>query len=118
MDGLRLKKVSESYRQAVAEILLYEISDPDLEGVSITIVRLTPDLRLARIYFDALEGKVRELQVIDAFNRHKGAIKKNLATKVNLRFMPDLQFFYDETRELSENVEGIFRQLDEAKKKA
>lgn len=116
MESRRIKKIEELYRHEVARILLYEVRDPRLANVHITQVRVTPDMRLARVYFEMPEGKVREPAVQKALQKAKGYLKKGLSKNVLLRSMPELEFFYDETSDLVRNVENIFKQLEEEKK--
>lgn len=116
MESRRIKKVEELYRHEVARLLLYELRDPRLNHVHITQVRVTPDMRLARIYFELPEGKVRAPEVLKSLQKAKGYLKKGLSVNARLRSMPELEFFYDETSDLLRNVEDIFHQLEEEKK--
>lgn len=115
MDEIRLKKIATSYQQEIANMLLLEVKDPRLSGVHVNHVRITPDLRLARIYFNMDGGRSREGEVLKGFKRSKGFIKKELAARIKLRYNPDLEFFYDEAEDLERKVEDIFRQLENEK---
>lgn len=117
MSEIRLKKIAELYRHEIAKLLITDFRDPRLAGVEVTHVILTADLRIARIYFNMPGGKTREQEVLKGFRRSKGFIKKELASKVNIRYIPDLEFYYDETHELVQRVEVLFHQIEEEKKK-
>lgn len=110
---IKLKRIEDAYCHEIARLLLYEIRDPRLHRVRITQVRITPDMTLARVYFDTPEGKIRETEVFKALKHSKGFLKKGLATAVRIRRMPDLEFFYDETGDLEKRVEEIFKHLDQ-----
>ncbi len=112
----RLRKVEETYQHEISRILLYHVRNPRLHGLTITRVKVTPDMSLARVYFDIKEGKIREDEVLKDLNKSKGFIKHELANTINMRRMPDLEFFYDETGDLERNVEAIFERLDAEKK--
>lgn len=116
MSDIRLKKISELYRHEIAEMLIKDFRDPRLAGVEITHVMLTPDLRIARVYFDMPGGRSREQEVLKSFLRAKGFIKRELATKIKIRYTPDLQFFYDEAAEMGKKVASLFKQIEEEKK--
>lgn len=115
MDKIRLKKIATSYQQEIANILLLEVKDPRLSGVRVNHVRITPDLKLARVYFNMNGGRSRESEVLKGFKRSKGFIKKELAARIKLRYNPDLEFFYDEAEDLEWKVEDIFKQIENEK---
>ena len=115
MDDRRLKKISELYRHVIAELFITDLRDPRLAGVEVTHVKITPDLRLARIYFDMAGGRTREQEVLKGFKQSKGFIKKQIAAKVNIRYTPELEFFFDEAGELGRKVESLFKQIEKTK---
>lgn len=113
MDDRRLKKIAEQYHHEISQMLVTEIRDPRLSGVTITTVRITPDLRIARVYFEMNGGRTREKEVLKGFLRSMGFIKKELAGRVRIRYTPSLEFFYDEAGDLERRVDGIFHQLEQ-----
>lgn len=117
MESRRIKKIEDAFHHAVANTLLFQVKDSSLTGLRVTHVTVTPDLSLARVYYDLPEGKVREPQVQKALKRSAGYFRHVLAEQVNLRRMPRLEFFYDETVEMEKNVEVIFEQLETEKRK-
>lgn len=116
MESLRLKKVARAYLDELSKLLLTGIQDPRLHGVFISDVRPTPDLRLARVYFGFNGDRAREKEVLKAFKKSKGYLKQELALKIKLRFVPELNFFYDETLESTERIEKLFQKLESEKK--
>ena len=116
MPDIRLKKIAELYRHEIARMLISDFRDPRLAGVEITHAMITPDLRIARVYFDMPGGRSREQEVLKSFLKAKRFIKKEIAAKIRLRHTPDLQFFYDEAHELTEHVEDLFKQIENEKK--
>ncbi len=116
MDLRRIKKIEDAFYHAVANTLLFQVKDADLTGLRVTHVAVTPDLSLARIYYDLPEGKVREPQIQKALRRSAGYFRHAIAAQVNLKRMPKIEFFYDETVEMEKNVEAIFERLNEEKK--
>ena len=105
------------YQQELASLLLIEVDDPLLKGVRVTRVRVTPDLGSAKIYYDCDQGKERAPDVLKGFRRCKGFLKKELATRIPLRFTPNLEFYFDEMLEVELNLERAFQTLQEEKKK-
>lgn len=93
-------------------MLLTEISDPRLKGVHVTHVRVTPDLRQARVYFGIRGERSREREVLKAFRRSKGYLKKGLSSRIRLRFVPELEFFYDESEDVVQKIESLFHEIE------
>jgi len=106
-------RVQEALRQEVSKILQEEIKDPRLGFLTITKVELTDDLRYARIYFSVLgEDKDKRL-ALKGLTSAKGYIRGLLSDRINLRFMPDIEFKIDQSLEHTKEIYDI---LDKIKK--
>jgi len=104
--GLR---VGELIRHSLAEMLTRgDVRDEVLEShiISISEVRLSPDLKLATCYVMPLGGKDTEA-VIAALNRHKKFIRGAISHGINLKFAPELRFQADNTFEEAERIERL-----------
>ena len=86
------------------------LHDPVLEGVSITVseVRLTPDLRNARIFVTPLGGQDK-LVITQALNRAAAFIRKQLAKELEMRYLPKLIFESDDLFDQGEKIEELLR---------
>ncbi len=113
-SGKRTARLSEAYMKELSQMVLYNIRDPRLTGVYITHVLFTPDLRLAKVYFHVDGGRVREKEVIEGFESSKGYIKRELNTRVNIKYAPDIKFYYDDTDEMQEQIDQLFGQIKPA----
>lgn len=95
----RQLRVGELIRRTLSGILSRgDLHDPDLAGVSVTVgeVRTSPDLRQATVHVMPLGGRDADL-VIEALNRNKGELRREMTRDVSLKFSPDLKFVPDET---------------------
>jgi len=113
MENRRLSKIQDVYFHEVTRLVRFEMEEPKLAGARITRVRVTPDLTLARIYFDLPGGKKEEKEVVRGFLRSKNFLKRSLAKTLPLKRVPDLQFFYDETDDLNSRMEELFREMEQ-----
>ncbi len=104
----RAERVGALIQAALFDILLKSIKDPRLASVSITSVKMTSDLKLARIYF-ASSGNADDAAA--GFRKAHGFIKKALAQEIQLRYMPELQFFYDESIDYAVHMDAVLKQL-------
>ena len=109
----RAERVSGLIQQTLSEILQRSIKDPRLSSVSITGVKMTADLKLARIYFVTSGQFSSREEAAAGFRKAHGYIKHTLAQSLELRYMPDLRFFYDESIEYGMHIERVIKRLHE-----
>ena len=88
-------------------MLQKEISDPRLNLATITGVKMSPDLRLANVYFSISGGEKAKKDAASGFKSAYGFIKKKMAGRLGLRYMPDIRFYYDESFDYAAHVEGL-----------
>ena len=105
----RSDRVGELIKETMAELLQKQISDPRLAGVTITGAKVSRDLRNAKIYFATPEGKKENQAALDGFERARGFVKRELAQRLGLRYMPDLKFFYDRSIDYSARIERLLK---------
>ncbi|MDF1576821.1 MAG: 30S ribosome-binding factor RbfA [Desulfurivibrionaceae bacterium] len=110
-EGRRPARVGDSIKQEVALLLLRKIKDPRLYKVTITQVKVTPDLRRAWIYFSCLDENVEE--VLAGLNSAKGFMRSHLARVMGMRYVPDLEFQHDLAGERMAEMDKIFREIAE-----
>jgi ribosome-binding factor A len=107
----RAERVGGLIQQILSELLRRDISDPRLALTTITGVKLTKDLRLARVYFATAGGKSTSDAAGEGFASAVGFIKRHLARQLGLRFMPALEFFYDESFDRSAHIDQLLKSL-------
>jgi len=95
-------------------MLISEISDPRLLGVSITDVTVDRELTLAHIYFSALEGAERAKEVLEGFHHAQGYFRRELSRRIALRVFPRLSFHWDPTFERAEKIERLIASLHQS----
>jgi ribosome-binding factor A len=106
----RQLRAGELVRHALVEILREEdIADPALEGISVTVteVRISPDLRHATVFIEPLGGG-HAGAVVDALNRHAKFLRGRLGRAIELRFTPDLKFLHDESFDEAARMNRLF----------
>jgi ribosome-binding factor A len=108
----RSARVGGLIKQELAELLRKQISDPSLNQVTITAVKVSADLRNAKIYFAAPAGKEGLQQAaLEGFQRAMGFVKRELAQRLGLRYMPDLKFYYDDTIDRGARIEELIKMV-------
>ena len=109
----RSVRMAEAVRETLSRVLLMEARDPRVQGVVITAVRLTADLRDAKIYF-VIEGgadAARRASALEGLERTKGFLRSALGSAIKARHIPDLRFFFDESIETGARIEEVLAEI-------
>jgi len=107
----RADRVSELLKQEVSNLLLLEIKDPDLGFLTITKVKMSDDLRYAKIYFSVLGDQTAIKKCENALARLSGQIRGEIGHRLNLRYVPELHFYYDDTLAYAAHIQQVLNQL-------
>jgi len=107
----RMDRVSGEIHKIISGLLQKDIGDPRLEMVTITGVKMSPDLRNAQIYFVITGGKSKSEDARQGFQSAMGFIKKSISRQIDLRFIPNLSFFYDESFDYGDHIDRMLKQL-------
>lgn len=112
-NSYRSKKVASLLKEVISEIILYELKDPIFQNfISLTEVTIGSDLKKATIYFRAY-GKENE-EIEKALNKAKGYIKRLLAQKITLKFIPDIEFKIDLREEKEREIEELLAKISKS----
>jgi ribosome-binding factor A len=106
---LRAERISGKIQQAITDLLSKKMQDPRIEMATISAVELTPDLRVARVYITVFGDKTRIRDALDGFKNSKGFIKKRIAPKLGLKYMPDLRFYYDDSFDKAAQMDELIK---------
>ncbi len=110
MSSHRVDKVERLIKEEVSLIFLEKLKEPEYGFLTITNVKVSPDLKIAKIYISVLEKEKREL-VLDRIQTKTGFIRTELAHRIRIKFIPELKFFIDDTLDYVEKIEGIIEKI-------
>ncbi len=116
MNSYRIDKVASMIKEELSLIFLHKIQDPSLSLITITSVKLSPDLKLSKVYLSVYEKEKRE-EVLTKVNELKSWIRTQLAGRIRVRFVPELEFFIDDTLDYVEKIETILKKIHESDNK-
>ena len=108
----RQLRMGEELRHALAEVMARgDIRDPELRDATITVteVRISPDLRSATVFVTPLGGEKMD-EIVAALQRARGYFRAQIARSVEARFVPDLRFAPDRSFENAERVDQLLRE--------
>lgn len=99
LDSLFLKEISS--------IIQFDLNDPKIGFATVSEVKISPDLSLAKVYVSFFGKNYKKRDGIEALRRAKGFIKTELAHRINIRKIPDLEFIVDDSLDKAEHIESI-----------
>ena len=107
----RVERVSEQIREEVSQILSTEVADPGVGLVTVTRVKVTPDLSLARVYWTILGDEAERKKTQKALMRAAAYVRHLLSTRMSLRRSPEVTFTFDQAVADQNRVEEILFEL-------
>ncbi|MCP4687950.1 MAG: 30S ribosome-binding factor RbfA [Desulfobacterales bacterium] len=105
----RSERVREQIRKTLSDILVREVNDPRIRTATISEVQMTRDLRIARVYY-AISGDAKQRDAaLRGFESARGWLKRVLAGRLKLRYMPDLEFYYDNSFDYGASIDNLLK---------
>jgi ribosome-binding factor A len=108
---VKQERMADRIREILSSLLLLEVTDPALQGVTVTDVRLDQELEYANVYVNALGDELREREVMAGLKRANGFLRHELSQRVKLRRAPTLRFHWDTTLIRGEAIEQAIDRL-------
>ncbi|MBQ0036841.1 MAG: 30S ribosome-binding factor RbfA [Firmicutes bacterium] len=105
----RTDKLDSIFMKELSIIISQEINDPKLGFPTVTDVKIAPDLSVAKVYVSFLGKNYMKRDGLDALRRAKGYIKTELAHRVKIRRIPDLDFVVDDTLDKASRIEELIK---------
>ena len=111
MANTRPDRVGEQIRVELTELIAREVHDPGVGFVTLTKVKVSPDLQLARVYYTSFGDPTAQKESAKALKRATPFLRRQVAQRVRLRRAPELEFFYDESIAQHDRIEQILQEL-------
>jgi len=110
----RIKRVNEELRTIIADVVQNEIKDPRLTDVLITITQVftAKDLGQAQVYVSVLGDEEKTREAMAALQQAHGFIKREVASRITMRHMPELTFKFDDTSRSAANINSLLRKIE------
>ncbi|MBN1667257.1 MAG: 30S ribosome-binding factor RbfA [Anaerolineales bacterium] len=111
VSKIRAQKIADRMFEELSTILLMETSDPRLETVNLTHVRVDKELAFADVYVSSLEGKEVADEILAALQHAAGFLRSELARRMSIRYMPRLRFHWDISPEHADHIDRLIASL-------
>jgi len=110
-QGSRPDRVADQIRSELALLLAREVHDPGIGFVTLTRVRVTPDLQQAHVYYTALGDEKSRRNTERALGRAAGFLRRQIGGRLRLKRTPELTFHYDESIAGQDRIEQLLGEL-------
>ena len=110
-QGSRPDRVADQIRGEVASMLARDVHDPGIGFVTITRVRVTPDLQHARIHYTSLGDDNARANTARALARAAVFLRRQIGSRLRLKRVPELEFLYDESIAGQDRIEQILHNI-------
>ena len=107
----RTERIEHQILEILGETVIKYIDLSHLGFVTFTKAQITTDFRYAKIFFSVIKPRLDREDIIDGMNKLRGPFRKYLAPELHIKFIPELQFIYDETLEYSESIEKLIKSV-------
>lgn len=111
MSSHRIERLSDTLRASLSQLLLTETRDPRLRLVSISSVRITPDLHVADVAVSIMDPEQDRDEVLKSLRGAAGFLRSQLSRRLDLRHTPELRFRIDRGAEHSERIDQLLAGL-------
>lgn len=108
----RTEKVQKLARRVLGEAI-QDLKDPRIGFATVTAVRITPDLRHARVLVSVLGTAAEQQATMEGLNSASPHLRQELGRQVRMKYLPELTFELDHKAEEAEHLEEIFKKLHE-----
>jgi ribosome-binding factor A len=111
MSKIRQQRTAEQIKVIISELLLRNMNDPRLQGVTVTETTIDRELQYADIYVNSLGDDSREKEIMQALDKASGFLRYELSQRMSLRTTPQLHFHWDASLAHIDEVDRILNQL-------
>ena len=108
----RQGRIGEEIRIEISELLTRQVQDPGIGFLTITHVKVTPDLQQARVYYTTLGDQKARRETATALRRATPFLRRGIGRRLQLRRVPELEFFFDASVERGDRIEQILQELN------
>ncbi len=112
MSFKRADKVADLIKAEISNILLRQINDPQVQEITVTGVKVTDDLRQARVFFVRMGQNACSDETMKGLHRAAGFLRKELGKRLRLRYVPEIKFTFDESFEYGDRINRLLTEIE------
>jgi ribosome-binding factor A len=112
MTTLKQERMADRIREILSTLLLMEVNDPAIQGLTVTEVTLDRELEYAEVYVNALGDEESAAEVMAGLRRAHGFLRREVGRRIKLRRTPELRFHWDDTLSRAASIEETLDRLE------
>ncbi|KYO65765.1 30S ribosome-binding factor RbfA [Thermovenabulum gondwanense] len=117
MEFSRTDRIAGEIKKAVSEIINNDLKDPRIQGlISVTKVEVSKDLRHAKIFLSIFGNDSEKEEIISTIQKAEGFIRKELGSRIRIKFLPELSFKLDESIEYGIHISKLLKDISQETK--
>lgn len=105
----RSERVGVKIQSVITELLNKKLEDPRIGMATVSGVKLSADLRVAHVYIAVFGDQKRIQEALDGFRQSRSFIRKHIAPKLGLRYMPELRFVHDDSFDRAARMDELIK---------
>jgi ribosome-binding factor A len=110
-QGSRPERVGDQIRQELAQLLARSVQDPGIGFLTITRVKVSPDLQIARVFYTTIGDDKSRKETDRALGRATPFLRRQIGSRLRLKNVPELSFMYDKSVEQQDRIEQIIQDI-------
>lgn len=110
----RIRRINEELKVMIAEVIANEVKDPRLTDTMITVtqVNTSTDLHQAQVYVSVFGDDQQAAEVMAVLKKSQSFIRREVASQITFRYMPELEFRLDETGKNAAHINDLLRKIE------
>ncbi len=112
-DNKRIAQFAGVLKKEISIIIDRKVKDPEKGFITVNHVKVSPDLKIASVYYTVLGDDQQRLKSAQVLKRSGGFIRNALKPVIKSRWLPELRFFYDDTIDQAEKINKLIDKLHE-----
>lgn len=113
----RSQRIADRIMEEVSDVLHREVGDPRMSMITVTGVKVSDDLRHARIYFVEMGQETCQKQTQEALKRAGGFVRRELAKRLQMRYVPEIDFLVDESFAYGNRIDRLIHEIHRSEEK-
>jgi len=111
MDNKRVKRLEELLKEEISKIILREVKDPRIGFVSLTNVKVSGDLRHAKVFVSVYGSESEKKQTMKGLEQATGFVRKLIGNRIKTYHTPEIMFRYDDSIEHGVHISKLINKV-------
>jgi ribosome-binding factor A len=109
----RSQRIADRIRKEVADILHRQVGDPRIAMITLTGVKVSDDLRNAKIYFVEMGQETCKTETQEALKKACGFVRRELGKRLQIRYVPEITFMVDESFAYGSHIDRLIKEIQQ-----